>query len=76
MLTPEFQADSGGFGSYQRFWNGIRVRQPLRDQGGSQGDDRELLRDLRERRTAAREIDNVTLELVQQDGKYLIAGEQ
>ena len=75
MLTPEFKAASGGFGSYQRFWSGFESASP----SAVKADPKAMTVNYNvdyEKKGGGTQIDNVTLELVQQDGKYLIAGEQ
>ena len=75
MLTPEFQAASGGFGAYQQFWNGFESASP----SAIKADPKAMTVSYSvayEKKDGSTPTDNVTLELVQQDGKYLIAGEQ
>ena len=75
MLTPAFQADSGGFGSYQGFWGGIESASP----SAIQANPRAMTVSYSvayEKKDGSTQSDNVTLELVEQNGKYLIAGEQ
>jgi hypothetical protein len=75
MLTPEFQAASGGFSAYQGFWNGFESASP----SAIKADPKTMMVSYSvayEKKDGSTPSDNVTLELVQQDGKYLIAGEQ
>ena len=76
MLTPEFQSASGGFGSYQRFWNGFESASP----SAIKADPKAMTVSYSvayDKKDGGSQNDNVTLELVQQkDGEYLIAGEQ
>jgi len=74
MLTPDFQEESGGFGSYNSFWKGIESADLL----SAEADPANrrisytveyLLRD------GTKEPDDVTLVLEGTDGEYLISAE-
>lgn len=73
-LTPEFQAQSGGEQGYTRFWSSIRSASV----SNIQADPESLVVTysvdyvMRNNRTSS---DDVRLELVYEDGTYLIAGE-
>jgi serine/threonine protein kinase len=74
MLTPEFQAASGGFRGYRSFWSTIESAEPL----SISADPETLTVNYRVHytRTDGSELeDEVSLQLVFQDGRYLIAGE-
>jgi serine/threonine protein kinase len=74
MLTPEFQAQSGGFGQYQKFWKGFRSADLISSRA-----DPDTMRIaytveyLRQDGSTTR--DDVTLTLVGTDDSFLIAGE-
>ena len=73
-LTPAFQAASGGFASYQRYWGTIRSATPS---GIVANPDEKTVTYsvdyvLKNGKTSS---DQVTLVLAQKDGDYLIAGE-
>jgi hypothetical protein len=74
MLTPEFQAASGGYGDYSGFWSTIESASPSR------------IKVDKDAMTASYTIDyvttsgdtrteQVTLQLARQGEQYLIAGE-
>jgi hypothetical protein len=74
-LTPQFQAESGGFGSYRGFWSSIESASP--------SDIRANPRDMTvsysvtyQNEGGGTQTDDVTLKLVERNGEYLIAGEQ
>lgn len=73
-LTPEFQAESGGFGKYSGFWRTIRSADPRRIDADpkamtvSYGVDYVTA-------AGTRQSDNVTLRLVKDGDSYRIAGE-
>jgi hypothetical protein len=74
MLTPEFQAASQGFRGYQSFWSTIEDAEPI-----SVSADPDTLtvnyRVAYERTDGSDLVDEVSLQLVFEDGRYLIAGE-
>ena len=75
QLTPGFQDASGGFGAYRGFWGGIESATP----SGIRADPQAMTVTYAvsyDEKGGGTANDNVTLELVQKDGKYLIAGEQ
>jgi hypothetical protein len=74
MLTPEYQAASGGLRGYRSFWSNVRaihqvsdVRPTLRPLGVSYRYTYNL-------RGEGKRTDEVHLRLVYRDGHYLIAG--
>jgi hypothetical protein len=76
MLTPAFQSQSGGFGSYRGFWGTIESASPsaIKADPKAMTVSYAVSYDMKDGST---QTDNVTLRLVQQkDGDYLIAGEQ
>ncbi len=75
MLTPEFQAASGGFGSYRNFWGGIEAADPSVIEPNPRANTVSYAVTYQEA-GGGTSNDNVTLELVEQDGEYLIAGER
>ena len=74
QLTPQFQADSGGFGQYQKFWSGFATADLLSAEADPQSRQItytvEYVRD-----DGSKTQDQVTLDLEGTDGAYLIAGE-
>ena len=54
QLTPQFQAESGGFGQYQKFWSGFQTRRRHQRPGRPGGDDRSPTPSSTSARTAAR----------------------
>ncbi len=74
MLTPQFQAESGGFSSYRGFWGGIESASP----SAIRANPRDMTVSYSvtyQNKGGGTESDNVTLQLVEKDGEYLIAGE-
>ena len=74
MLTPAFQAASGGLSGYQSFWNTIASAEPT----SVSADPGSLTVDYRvdyTREDGSTATDDVSLQLVFEDGRYLIAGE-
>jgi hypothetical protein len=74
MLTPAFQQASGGLGGYQSFWNTIAGAELL----DVSADPATLIVDYAvdyTREDGSTDQDEVTLQLVFEDGRYLIAGE-
>jgi hypothetical protein len=73
-LTPAFQAASGSFGQYQRFWKGIRTADLV--SADPDPDHRRITYTVEYLHTdGAKTSDEVTLQLEGTDGDYLIAGE-
>ncbi len=74
MLTPEFQQASNGFGGYSGFWGTVESATP-RDITADP-DSLTVTYTVDYVMTSGREeSDDVSLQLVQQDGGYLIDGE-
>ena len=74
MLTPAFQAASGGLSGYQSFWNTIASAEPT----SVSADPGSLTVDYTvdyTREDGSTATDDVSLQLVFEDGRYLIAGE-
>ena len=74
-LTPQFQAESGGFGSYQGFWSTIESASP----SAIRANPRDMTVSYSvtyQNAGGGTQTENVTLELVEKNGEYLIAGEQ
>jgi len=74
QLTPEFQAQSGGFGQYKRFWSDFKSADVL----SAEADPQTLTISYRVEylhQDGSRTTDDVTLQLEGTDGDYLIAGE-
>jgi serine/threonine protein kinase len=74
MLTPAFQQASGGLGGYQSFWNTIASAEPT----SVSADPGSLTVDYTvdyTREDGSTATDEVSLQLVFEDGRYLIAGE-
>ncbi|HET6938925.1 MAG TPA: serine/threonine-protein kinase [Nocardioides sp.] len=74
MLTPEFQRQSGGLRGYESFWDGVnnaKIESISADPDALQVSYR-----YRYNRRGGPTVDDVTLQLVYQDGQYLIDGEQ
>ncbi len=74
-LTPGFQDQSGGFGAYRRFWSGFESATP----GTISADPKAMTVSYDVdyvRKDGGRSSDNVTLQLVEQDGDLLIDGER
>ena len=74
MLTPDFQAQSGGFGQYQKFWRSFAGADVISAQGDP--DSMQIsytVEYLHEDGSKSR--DDVTLTLEGTDGDFLIAGE-
>jgi outer membrane biosynthesis protein TonB len=74
-LTPEFQDASGGFSSYRGFWGGIESASPRNISADPDAMTVSYSVDYVEQ-GGGRSSDEVTLELVEQDGELLIAGER
>ena len=72
---PGVQADSGGFGSYRDFWGGIESASPSAIRANPRAKTVSYSVDY-EKKDGSTQSDTVTLELVEQNGRYLIAGEQ
>jgi eukaryotic-like serine/threonine-protein kinase len=74
MLTPDFQAASGGFGGYRSWWAPVRGAQvsDVRADPKAMTVSYHVVYDGPASRPAA---DDVQLRLVYQDGRYLIADE-
>jgi eukaryotic-like serine/threonine-protein kinase len=73
-LTPEFQAQSGGFGQYKKFWSDMQTADVLE----SQGDPEDLTISYTVEylhRDGTKSRDDVTLQLTGTDDAYLISGE-
>jgi serine/threonine protein kinase len=74
MLTPAFQQASGGLGGYESFWNTIASAEPT----SVSADPGSLTVDYTvdyTREDGSTATDEVSLQLVFEDGRYLIAGE-
>ena len=74
MLTPAFQEASGGLSGYQSFWNTIASAEPT----SVSADPGSLTVDYTvdyTREDGSTATDDVSLQLVFEDGRYLIAGE-
>jgi hypothetical protein len=74
QLTPAFQAKSGGFDSYEGFWETIDSATLV----SATGDPENMTVSYRvtyDKADGSTSTSNVTLELVYQDGQYLIADE-
>ena len=74
MLTPAFQQASGGLSGYQSFWNTIASAEPT----SVSADPESLTVDYTvdyTREDGYTTTDEVSLQLVFEDGRYLIAGE-
>jgi serine/threonine protein kinase len=74
MLTPSFQEASGGLSGYQSFWNTIASAEPT----SVSADPGSLTVDYTvdyTREDGSTATDEVSLQLVFEDGRYLIAGE-
>ena len=74
MLTPAFQQASGGLSGYQSFWNTIASAEPT----SVSADPGSLTVDYTvdyTREDGSTATDEVSLQLVFEDGRYLIAGE-
>lgn len=74
MLTPEFQEESGGFGDYRAFWSPIRSATPSE----IEADPADLTVSYRVDYVGPNNRpndDRVRLQLVWENGRYLIAGE-
>jgi serine/threonine protein kinase len=74
MLTPEFQRRSGGLEGYESFWG--EVRNAKIESISADPDALQVSYRYRYNRPGGPTTDDVTLQLVYQDGQYLIAGEQ
>ena len=75
QLTPQFQAESGGFGSYQGFWSSIESASP----SAIRANPRDMTVSYSvtyKNQGGGTQTDDVTLQLVKKNGEYLIAGEQ
>lgn len=74
QLTPQFQADSGGYGAYQGFWKGIATADLISARADPESRQItytvEYVRD-----DGSKTRDDVTLVLEGSDGGYLISGE-
>ena len=74
MLTPEFQAASQGFRGYQSFWSTIEDAEPISI--SADPDTLTVNYQVAYERTDGSDLeDDVSLQLVFEDGRYLIAGE-
>jgi hypothetical protein len=74
MLTPGFQAASGGFEGYDGFWSTVADAQPLDVQANAET--LQVSYTVRYRMAeGGTQTDDVTLQLVRQDDTYLIDGE-
>jgi eukaryotic-like serine/threonine-protein kinase len=74
MLTPEFQAASGGFAGYDGFWSTVAEAKLLDVQADPE--ELEVSYQVRYRKTdGSVMVDDVSLQLVRQDDGYLIADE-
>ena len=74
-LTPQFKAESGGFGSYQGFWSSIESASP----SAIRANPRDMTVSYSvtyQKAGGGTESDDVTLQLVEKNGEYLIAGER
>jgi serine/threonine protein kinase len=74
MLTPQFQAESGGFSSYSGFWSTIESARP----SAIRANPRDMTVSYSvtyQKAGGGTESDDVTLQLVEKNGEYLIAGE-
>ena len=75
MLTPSFQDASGGYGQYQGFWKTIESAQLTSVEADPQTLQVHYSVDYVEKKHHETSSDDVTLQLVYQDGNYLIDGE-
>jgi len=75
MLTPSFQDASHGYGHYHGFWKTIESAQPTSIEADPQTLQVHYSVDYVEKKDQSRTSDDVTLQLVYQDGNYLIDGE-
>jgi len=75
MLTPSFQQASGGLSGYRGFWDTIRSAEVLSFSGTNPDDLTVGYAVEYTRQDGSRARDDVSLQLVYQDGKYLIDGE-
>jgi len=75
MLTPSFQQASGGLSGYRGFWDTIRSADVLSFSGTNPDDLTVGYAVEYTRQDGSRARDDVSLQLVYQDGKYLIDGE-
>jgi serine/threonine protein kinase len=73
-LTPGFQAESGNFGQYQHFWNGIRSAEVVNAHADPSSRQVSYTVDY-VHRDGTRTSDDVTLVLEGTDGDYRISGE-
>lgn len=73
-LTPQFQAESGGFESYSGFWGTIDKATPSDIEAEPEGMTVSYAVDY-VREDGSRVQDEVELQLVRRDDSYLIAGE-
>ena len=74
MLTPEFQTASQGFRGYQSFWGTIEDAEPI--SVSADPDTLTVNYQVAYERTDGSDLeDEVSLQLVFEDGRYLIAGE-
>ena len=73
-LTPEFQAESGSYGSYQGFWRTIASAEMVSAEPDPE-DGTISYRVQYQRRNGSSTTDDVTLRLEGTDGDYRIAGE-
>ena len=74
QLTPEFQAQSGGFGQYKKFWSDFKGADLL----SAEADPQTLTISYRVEylhQDGSKTTDDVTLQLQGTDGDFLIAGE-
>jgi serine/threonine protein kinase len=74
MLTPSFQAQSGGFGQYQKFWRDMQVADLL-DSTADPSSRRISYTVEYLHQDGSKTRDDVTLTLDGKDGDYRIAGE-
>jgi serine/threonine protein kinase len=74
MLTPEFQRQSGGLRGYESFWGDVHNAKI--ESISADPDSLQVTYRYRYNRPGGPTTDDVTLQLVHQDGQYLIAAEQ
>ena len=74
MLTPDFQRASGGFGKYKRYWDQWSAAVPANIE--ADGETLEVSYTITyDREDGESQVDDVTLELVEDDDGFLIAAE-
>jgi hypothetical protein len=74
-LTPAFQDASGGFASYRGFWSGFESATPSNVRANTEA--MTVSYSVRYvQKGGGTKTDQVTLELVENDGDFLISGER